>query len=102
VFLRSYVLTNIQAYIYGCRFAIAVFERILTNDLNPNVSLEVGYFLGLKKPVCLLKEPTLPRLPSDLIGRLYVEFDGQDLPRSLPRVVGKWLTGRGLIRNGKA
>ena len=96
------VLTNIQAYIHGCRFAIAVFERILTNDFNPNVSLEVGYFMGLRKPVCLLKEQTLPRLPSDLVGRLYVEFDGQNVATSLPTTVNRWLSARGLIQAGRS
>lgn len=95
------LLTNIQAYIHGCRFAVAVFDRILTNDFNPNVSLEVGYFMGLRKPVCLLKERTLPRLPSDLVGRLYVEFDAQDLPRSIPTTLRRWLAARGLIREGR-
>lgn len=91
------LLTNIEAYIYGCRFAIAVFERIQSDDFNPNVSLEVGYFLGLRKPVCLLKERTLKRLPSDLVGRLYVEFDGQDIAGSVPRTVKRWLQERGLV-----
>jgi hypothetical protein len=96
------LLTNIQAHIYGCRFAIAVFERILTNDFNPNVSLEVGYCLGLRKPVCLLKELTLPRLPSDLVGRLYDEFDSQDVRGSIPPTIQRWLRNRGLIANTKA
>jgi hypothetical protein len=91
------LLTNIQAHIYGCRFAIAVVERILTNDFNPNVSLEVGYCLGLRKPVCLLKERTLPRLPSDLVGRLYDEFDGQDVRGSIPPTVERWLRNGGII-----
>jgi hypothetical protein len=90
------LLTNIQAYIHGCAFGVAVFERILTNDFNPNVSLEVGYCLGLRKPVCLLKERTLPRLPSDLVGRLYVEFDGQDVGGSVTDAVGRWVRDRGL------
>jgi hypothetical protein len=92
------LLTNVQAYIYGCRFAVAVFERIESDNFNPNVSLEVGYFLGLRKPVCLLKERTLPRLPSDLVGRLYVEFDGQDPEASVTAAVERWLRERALIR----
>ena len=33
---------NIQTYMHGCSFGIAVFERIQSDDFNPNVSLEVG------------------------------------------------------------
>ena len=37
------LLPNVLTYIYGCRFGIAVFERLEAEDFNPNVSLEVGY-----------------------------------------------------------
>jgi hypothetical protein len=46
---------NILTYMHGCDFGIAVFERLETEVFNPNVALEVGYMLGLKKPVLLLK-----------------------------------------------
>jgi hypothetical protein len=36
------MLPNIQTYMHGCRFGIAVFERIQEDNFNPNVSLEVG------------------------------------------------------------
>ncbi|MCC7125003.1 MAG: hypothetical protein IT178_09150 [Acidobacteria bacterium] len=92
------VMTNVLAYIYGCRFGIAVFERIVRDTFNPNVSLEVGYLMGLGKPVCLLKERTLPHLQSDLVGRLYEEFDAQDLASSLANAVDDWLVRRGMLR----
>ena len=69
------MLWNILTYIYGCRFGIAVFERIEDEAFNPNVALEVGYMMGLGKPVCYLKERTLRTLHTDLVGQLYSEFD---------------------------
>jgi hypothetical protein len=66
---------NILTYIYGCGFGIAVFERIEQDDFNPNVSLEVGYMIALGKKVCLLKDQTLPKLHTDLVSKLYKEFD---------------------------
>ena len=51
---------NILTYLYGCGLGVAVFERILNEKINPNVSLEVGYMLALNKPICYLKEQTLP------------------------------------------
>jgi hypothetical protein len=56
---------NILTYVFGCRFGIAVFERIEDNAFNPNVSLEVGYMMGIGKPVCYLKERTLHTLHTD-------------------------------------
>lgn len=91
------LLGNIEAYMYGCRFAIAIHERILSDTANPNVALEVGYMLGLRKEVCLVKERTVVALPSDLSGRLYVEFDSQNLSFSLKTNVTCWLRLKHLI-----
>jgi len=91
------VLGNIEAYMYGCRFAISVHERVLSDNPNPNVAFEIGYMLGLKKDVCLLKERTVTSLPSDLNGRLYVQFDSLDLEVSLRESVDRWLKNKNLI-----
>ena len=91
------VLANIETYIYGCSFAIAAFERIQNDVYNPNVSFEVGYLSGLKKPVCFLKEKTLPRLSTDLIGKLYYGFDIQEVETTLPPQVEKWLRDNRII-----
>jgi hypothetical protein len=88
---------NIQTYMHCCGFGIAVFERIETNDFNPNVSLEVGYMLGLKKRVLLLKEKTLKALHADLVGKLYKPFDVQDPAKSIPPQIEQWMEDKGLI-----
>lgn len=97
---RSYaddLFANVRTYLYGCSFAIAVFERLITDVYNPNVSFEVGFLLGMGKPVCLLKEKTLSRLPSDLIGKLYREFDAQDIRGTLPGQIEQWLRDKRII-----
>jgi nucleoside 2-deoxyribosyltransferase len=90
-------LWNILTYMYGCRFGIAVFERIEVDAFNPNVSLEVGYMMGLGKPVCYLEERTLPALHTDLVGRLYQTFDLQSCEETIPRALWKWMTDKGLM-----
>ena len=90
------VFANIQAYMHSCRFGVAVFERTLSDEFNPNVSLEVGYMLGQGKPVMLLKEQTVRQLQSDLVGRLYVNFDGMQVAESLRPGMLKWLSDRRL------
>lgn len=92
------VFTNIETYIYGCKFGISIYERILSDSHNPNVTLEVGYLLGQKKEVCLLKEKTVQRLPSDLQGRLYVEFDAFNIGGSLEEKLHKWLVDKRIVR----
>lgn len=90
---------NIKTYMHGCSFGIAVFERVEAESFNPNVALEVGYMLALGKPVCLLKERTLKALHGDLVGHLYEVFGLDNIETSIPVVLGKWLRGKGLIRD---
>jgi len=93
----SELFNNIRTYMHGCRFGIAIFERINEDDINPNVSLEVGYMLALNKPVCLLKDKTLKYLTTDLIGRIYREFNPQNAENEIPKVLKKWMFEQKLI-----
>jgi hypothetical protein len=90
------VLDNILTYIYGCRFGIAVFERIEGDDFNPNVALEIGYMMGINKQVCLLKDQTLKGLNTDLTGKLYKEFDPQNCDTTILPLLRKWMQDKGI------
>jgi hypothetical protein len=63
-----------------------------------NLFLEVGYMLGLGKEVLVLKDKTLRALPTDLIGRLYREFDTRSVGNTVPAEVERWLTDKGLAK----
>lgn len=91
------LLQNVLTYIHGSSFGIAVFERLESDDFNENVSLELGYMMALRKPVCLLRDKTIPALQTDLIGRLYISFDTQDPTGTIPQVLEKWLAGKRII-----
>lgn len=88
---------NVLTYLYGCRFGIAVFERLENEDFNPNVSLELGYMTALHKSVCLLKDQTLKTLHTDLVGKLYKTFDPQDPEATIPPELEKWLRDKDII-----
>lgn len=81
---------------HACDFGVAVFDRITEDDFNPNVSLEVGYMLGMGKNVLLLKDKTLKSLQTDLTGKLYKPFDTTDIEGTLKPEVDKWLVDKGL------
>ena len=91
------LLANIRTYMHSCDFGVAVFERLLKDVFNPNVSLEVGYLMGLNKPVCLLKDSTLSCLHTDLTGKLYKSFDPQNICGTLESEFEKWLRDRNII-----
>lgn len=86
---------NVLTYLNGCGFGIAIFERLEQEQFNPNVSLEVGYMLALRKPVCLIKDKTLRTLHTDLVGKLYKVFDPQDPLGTIPTQLSQWLTDKG-------
>jgi predicted DNA-binding transcriptional regulator len=88
---------NVLTYVHGCGFGVAVFERIESDEFNPNVSLEVGHMLALRKPVCLLKDKTLRILHADLLGKLYREFDTQDPENTIPTELTQWLLDKAII-----
>ncbi len=91
------LLTNVRTYMHGCGFGIAVFEKLTKKEFNPNVSLEVGYMMAFKKPICLLKDSTLTGLQTDLTGRLYEKFDIIDIKSTIPTVLEKWMRDKHLI-----
>jgi len=88
---------NVVTHIHGCGFGIAIFERLDTDALNPNVGLEVGFMKALDKPVCLLKDKTLDAIQSDLIGKLYKKFDPRNPNTSVPEALETWLRGKRII-----
>jgi len=67
---------NIVTYMQGCGSCIAVLEQ----------------------PICLLKDQTITNLQSDLIGRLYHNFDSQHPETTIPNVLIKWLHDKGFIK----
>lgn len=89
------LFTNIKTYMHACDFGIAVFDRITEDDFNPNVSLEVGYMMGMRKDVLLLKDRTLRNLHTDLAGKLYKPFDTTDVQGTMPEQIRKWLSDKG-------
>jgi hypothetical protein len=84
--------SNIEVHLTGCKYGIAVFEDFAgVRDFNPNVSLELGYMLGRRKRVLILKEQSLPALPADVVHRLYKPFEMFNLSTSVSREVGRWI-----------
>lgn len=88
------LFTNIKTYMHGCSFGVALFERINSNYFNPNVSLEIGYMMAMNKPILFLKDKTLTSLHTDLVGKLYHEYDFQNPQNTLPTVIDRWINDK--------
>lgn len=75
----------------ACKYGIAISEDLDQREFNPNVTLELGYMLGLRKRCLLLREKRLPKMPSDVVGHLYKPWDAFDAQTTVSRQVERWL-----------
>lgn len=89
---------NICAYIEACSMGVAVFEQIHSDDFNPNVSIELGYMMALRKPVLLLKEKHLKSMPTDVVAQLYKPFDSYNIYESAQKSIFEWLKDIGVAK----
>ena len=97
------VWENILIHMNVCDFGIAIYaDDSLDNEkdkkerdkMNPNVSIEVGYVLGLHKKVLFLKHDNLPKLPSDFGGEHYASFNNYE---TIKNSINEWLENRGFV-----
>lgn len=84
------LLTNVETYMRACAFGMALLD-VREGPLNHNVLLETGYMMALEKPVCLLRERAVEKLPADLVGRLSDDIDLAD-PGTVEAAVLQWIS----------
>ena len=96
---------NVQVYLDCCRIAVSIFhydnkkEHCLFRlkkknaaEFNPNVAIETGYLMAKRgeKDVCILKDKRLEKLPTDFLGKLYKEYDINNLEK-LKEELNSWI-----------
>jgi len=84
------VWNNIVFYMRNCSLGVAVFEEIDEREFNPNISIELGYMLALGVRCLILKDKRMPRLPTDVCGRIYSDFDTYDLANTVRARIAQW------------
>ncbi len=89
--------TNVCLYMLGCSRGIVVFEEIDVREFNPSVALEVGFMLARNKRCLILKDSRMAKMPTDIVGKLYKEFDSFDIDVSVRRSIRAWLHDLGLF-----
>lgn len=91
---------NIVVNMLSCKYGIAVFvdKRVLDrytdreiSAFNANIALEVGFMKSRGLDVLILKDKRLEKLPTDIISKLYEEFDFNNPERDVKIAVTKWI-----------
>jgi nucleoside 2-deoxyribosyltransferase len=75
---------HLKEHITKCDFAIAEISQ-----LNSNVMFEIGYAIGIEKPIIIMAKKGV-KLPTDFRGRLYFQYSTDELemiPQSLQRYI---------------
>jgi nucleoside 2-deoxyribosyltransferase len=83
--------SNVELCMRCCQLGVAVFEDIDERDFNPNISLEVGYMMALRRRVMLLKERRLTALPADVVHKLYRPFDMFHIEATVSAEFSRWV-----------
>jgi hypothetical protein len=71
--------SNVAAYMWACRYGIALVEDRVGEGVNDNLIIEVGGMHMAGRRCALLKDRTVPKMPTDLIGRIFKPVDFDDL-----------------------
>jgi hypothetical protein len=89
---------NVCLYMFGCKYGIAVFEEIDEREFNPSVALELGFMVAHDKRCLLLKDQRMPKMPTDIVGKLYKPFDTYNIEQSITGAVDSWANDIGLSK----
>jgi len=87
---------NVCLYMLGCAYGVAVFEEIDLREFNPSVALELGFMLAHNKRTLILKDKRMPRMPTDIVGKLYKEFDTYKIAETIDIALRSWVRDIGL------
>jgi hypothetical protein len=82
--------TNVAAHMWASRYGIAFFENRRGLGVNYNLTIEVGSMLMAGRRCALLKDTTIPTMPTDLVGRIYKSVD-LDVPEAVEEALHRWI-----------
>jgi hypothetical protein len=81
---------NVAAHMWACQYGLAFFEDRMKAGLNYNLTIEVGSMLMAGRRCGLLKDRSIKKMPTDLVGRIYKDVDlGES--QSVASAVHEWL-----------
>jgi hypothetical protein len=82
--------TNVAAHMWASRFGIAFFEDRAGEGVNLNLMIEVGSMFMTGRRCALLKDTSIDKMPTDLVGHIYKNVDLSEVA-SVSSAVHDWL-----------
>ncbi len=87
---------NVCLYMLGCNYGVAVFEEIDEREFNPNIALELGFMMAANKRCLIMKDSRMPKMPTDIIGKLYKLLDTYHIEESIAACIEDWIHDLGM------
>ena len=81
---------NVAAHMWASQYGIAFFEDRRKEGLNYNLTIEVGSMLMTGRRCALLKDHSIARMPTDLVGRIYKSVDFNK-PATVRDALHEWI-----------
>ncbi len=81
---------NVCLYMLGSNYGVAVFEEIDSREFNPSVALELGFMFAQNKRCLILKDRRMSQMPTDIVGKLYKEFDTYRITETVEVALKSW------------
>jgi hypothetical protein len=82
---------NVSAFLWGCKYGIALVEDRVGRGLNYNAVIEVGSMLVTGRRCAILRDSTAPpNLPTDIAMQIYKPVDFNWLP-TVGSATHRWL-----------
>jgi hypothetical protein len=69
------LLGNVAAHMWACQYGVVIIEDRTGSGLNSNVAIELGGMLMTGRRCMILKDLTVPKMPTDLVGHIYKSVD---------------------------
>ena len=80
---------NVAAHMWASNHGIAIFEDRRGRGMNYNLVIEVGAMLMTGRRCLLLKDSSITKMPTDLVGFIYKSVELDD-PATVARAVHEW------------
>ena len=80
---------NVAAHMWSSNYGIAFFEDRRGRGMNYNLVIEIGAMLMAGRRCLLLKDSSIDRMPTDLVGFIYKSVDLDD-PATITNAIHEW------------
>lgn len=81
---------NTTAHMWASRYGIGFFEDRVERGLNHNLTIEIGGMLMIGHRCALLKDGSIEKMPTDLVGMIYKSVDLAQ-PNTVSRALHTWI-----------